>query len=74
MEPKHVELVRGYGVFLSQRQLDAAVDASKDSPTRLIRNLMHVFFAPDVLAVSSACATRKHKGLDADIVQACIRK
>ena len=54
------ELVRGYGVFLMQRQLDAAVVASKESPTRLIRNLMSAFFAPDVLAVSSACSTRKH--------------
>ena len=48
------------------------MDASKESRTRLIRNLMSVFLAPDVITVSSACGTRKHKALDADIVQACI--
>jgi len=58
---------------LTQRQLDAAIDASKDSPSRLIRNLMSIFFKPDVLAVSSARGTRKHGALDRDIVDACIR-
>ena len=74
VQPKPIELVPGYGVFLTQRQLDAALDSSKNSPTRLIRSLLSTFFAPDVLAVSSACGTRKHKALDGDIVQACIRK
>ena len=71
---KPIELVPGYGVYLTQKQLDAAVDASKGSPTKLIRNLMGVFFTPDVLAVSSAQGTRNNRALDSDIVQACIHK
>ena len=74
VQPKAIELVAGYGVFLTQKQLDMAVDGAKNSPTRLIRNLMSVFFTPETLATSSACGTRKHKALDGDIVQACIRK
>ena len=74
VQPKTIELVPGYGVFLTQKQLDMAVDGAKNSPTRLIRNLMNVFFTPETLATSSACGTRKHKALDGDIVQACIRK
>ncbi|CAI8039426.1 hypothetical protein GBAR_LOCUS21932, partial [Geodia barretti] len=74
VQPKAIELVPGYGVFLTQKQLDMAVDGAKNSPTRLIRNLMNVFFTPETLATSSACGTRKHKALDGDIVQACIRK
>ena len=74
IKPKSVELVEGYGVLLTQRQLDAALDASKGSPTRLIRNLISVFFTPDQLAVSSAYGHRNNPGLDADIIQACIRK
>ena len=74
VQPKAIELVPGYGVFLTQKQLDMAVDGAKNSPTRLIRNLMSVFVTPETLATSSACGTRKHKALDGDIVQACIRK
>ena len=64
----------GYGVFLTQKQLDAALDSSKGSPTKLIRCLVGVFFTAEVLATSSACGTRKHAALDSDIIQACIRK
>ena len=39
-----VELVPGYGVQLSQRQLDVAIDNSSGSATKLIRNLMSVSF------------------------------
>ena len=74
VDPKPIELVPGYGVYLTQKQLDAAVGNSNNSPTRLIRSLMSTFFTPDVLASSSACGTRRHKALDSDIVQACIRK
>jgi len=71
---KPVELVQGYGVYLTQKQIDAALDGSKNNPTKLIRNLIGAFFKPEVLAASSACGTRKHKALDADVLQACIRK
>ena len=43
------------------------------SPTHLIWNLMSVFFAPDVMALSSACGTCKHKALNVYIMKACIR-
>ena len=56
--------LQGYGVYQAQRQLDAAVDASKRSAVCLIPNMM---------ALSSACGIHKHKALNADIVQVCIR-
>ena len=74
VEPKAVELVEGYGIYLTRRQLDAAVDGAKNSPTRLVRNLMSVFFTPEILATSSAFGTRVHRALDKDIVETCIRK
>ena len=58
VEPKAVELVEGYVIYLTQRQLDAAIDAAKNNPTRLVRNLMGVFFTHEVLATSSAFGTR----------------
>ena len=60
--------------MLTQRQLDTAIDSSKDSYTRLIRNLVSVFFTPEQLAVSSAFGNRQNPALDGDIVEACIRK
>jgi len=66
--------VDGYGVYLTQWQLDEALDQSGNVPTKLVRNLMNVFFQPDVLASSSAYGTRKHPALDRDIVSACIRE
>ena len=69
-----IELVEGYGVYLSKRQLDEAVDQSNDSPTKLIRNLVSVFFTPSVMASSSCGGTRKFSALNKDIVAACIRK
>ena len=69
-----VELVPEYGVMLSQRQLDEAIDNSADSPTRLIRNLMSTFFPREVLAKSSALGGRTNKALGKDIVAACPSK
>ena len=65
--------MEGYGVYLTQRQLDEAVDNSGNSPTKLVRNLMNVFFKPKVLAASSAFGLRKHPSLD-KIISACICK
>lgn len=67
-----IELVPGYGVLLSRRQLDECVDGAGASPTRLMRNLLSVFFSPELLAKSSAMGTRLHPGLDKDILSACI--
>ena len=74
VQPKAVEMVPGYGVFLTQRQLDAALDGAKDSPTRLMRNLIGTFFTPEVLGVSSVYGTGRHVALDRDVVDTCIRK
>ena len=69
-----MELVEGYGVFCSQRQLDAAIDGAGASPTKLMRNLLSIFFAPHILAVSSARGTKNNSALDQDILDSCIRK
>lgn len=68
MQPMVVEL---YGVHLTKRQLEGAVDQSCFSPTRLIKNLLNVFFTPAVLASSSCFVTRKFPALNQDIVGAC---
>ena len=69
-----IEPVPGYGVMLSQRQLDEAVDNSNNSGTRLVRNLMSAFFPKEVLAKSSALGGRINTALDKDIVAACLSK
>ena len=51
LQPPQVELVEGYGVYLSKQQLDEAVDQSCNSASRLMRNLLVVFFSPSVLAL-----------------------
>ena len=71
MQEKKIELVEGYGVHLTQRQLDGAVSGAK-SNTHLMRNLLGVFFTKEVLATSSALGTRRHKALDKQILDACI--
>lgn len=65
-------MVEGYGVFLTKRQLDEAVDSASGIPTRLMRNLLAVFFSPDVLGMSSALGKGKHPALNPDILGACI--
>ena len=71
-QPARVELVPGYGVYLTQRQLDEALDCN--SATKLIRNLTRVFFTREVLASSSVLGKCNNPALDKDIVSACIRK
>lgn len=67
-----VEFVASYGVFLTQWQLDEAMDCS--TPTKLIPNLGRVFFEPNILAKSSALGTSENTGLDREIFSACISK
>ena len=69
--PEKIELVPGYGVLLTKGQLDMAL-ACGPTPTKLIRNLMSVFFTKEVLASSTACGAKGRTGLDSDIVSACI--
>lgn len=72
-EPKHVELLPNYGIYLTQMQLDAAVGQG-NNPTKLMRNLLGCFFTSDVLAISSALGTKSaNEPLDPDILGACIR-
>ena len=37
-----VELVPGYGVYVSKMKLDTAADSSQEQPTRLVRELLSV--------------------------------
>ncbi len=74
VEPSQVELVRSYGVFLSQPQLDAAV-SNGNNPTKLMRTLLSCFFTPAVLAESTAYGSRSARPqLDSQILNACISK
>ena len=54
--------------------LHEAEDSSRGSPTRLMRNLIGVFFTKEVLASSSAYGGRKNKALDQDIMGGCLSK
>ena len=65
-----MELVPGYGVLLSQRQLGEVEGASNGSPTRLVRNLISAFFSREELANHSCYGTRMNPDLDRDIVSA----
>ena len=70
--PADVELVEGYGIFTAKRCIDDAVDNCRNSPTRLIRNLIGIFFSDNVLCESntSGKGKRQHKPLDQDILRA----
>ena len=76
MEPKVIELVPGYGVTCTQRQIDEVNASSNRSPTKMIRLLLNVFFTEEDLATSSCygSGTKASKRLDEDIVAACISK
>ena len=56
-----------------KRQLDAALDGAKDSPTRLMRNLIGTFLLQMFnLAVSSVYGTGRLVALDSHILHICI--
>ena len=74
IEPQKVELIPGYGVLLTPRQLDDGEAKSNGTPTRLIRNLISIFFSRDILARSSCYGSRNNNALDPDILSACISK
>ena len=61
-------------MYLSKHQLGEAIDQNNNSPTKLTRNLLTVFFTPSVLALSSCGGTRKFPCLNRDVIAACIRK
>ncbi len=70
---RRIETIEGYGVYLTQRQLDEALHQSCSSPTRLV-NLMSCFFPPTLMAKSSCFGTRRFPKLNEDIVGACFSK
>ena len=69
-----VELVDGYGIYITKKQLDQVTLESGESATKMIRNLLTVYFTPTVLAKSSCMGKRENGALDSDIVDACISK
>ena len=68
------ELVRGYNVYITPRQLDEAVASSGGRPTKLIRALLMVYFDNNTLASSSALGSRDRPAIDPNIRDACISK
>lgn len=52
------------GVFLRADKISMAIEKSKDSPTRLLRILMEMFFSPETMARSTAKGSDQ-RGLDA---------
>lgn len=73
-QPRTMELVEGYGVFITQRQLDECVSQSCGFPTRLLRNLLMVYFTPAVLGSSSCLGTRNFTALNPEVTGACFSK
>lgn len=69
-----IELVPGYGVNCTHRQIDEVESSCTGSPTKMIRKLMSVFFGEEVLAKSSCYGSRGNAKLDEDVVAACISK
>ena len=69
-----VEVIPGYGVKCTQRQINEVEASCSGSPTKMIRKFMSVFFSEDVLAKSSCYGSRGKDQLDGDIVAACISK
>jgi len=66
---KKIELMKGYRsrVYLTVRQLDEAKDQSCNSLTRLIRNLMMVFFTPTSLVSEK----KNYPALSNYIIETC---
>ena len=72
--PSLIELVKGYGVKCTQRQLDEVEANSSGSATKMIRNFMDTFFTEKELGQSSCYGNRNNQKLDGDITAACISK
>ena len=73
LEANEVEIVSGYGVYISSKQLDM-IKSNSNSATKLLRNLLTAFFTPQTLATSSALGSRKNQALDKNILDALFRK
>ena len=53
MKPKVIEIVPGYGITCTQRQIDEVEASSNNSPMKMVRLLLNVFFTEGELATSS---------------------
>ena len=69
---QQIPLVEGYSTLITQLQLDEVIDCSGASPTKMIRNLLMVYFPPQTLAKSSCFGGRKFPALDKQIIGACL--
>ena len=72
--PSLIELVKGYRVRCTQRQLNEVEANSSGSATKVIRNFMETFFAEEELGRSSCYGNRSNESLDRDVTAACISK
>ena len=72
VQESKVELMHGYGVWITKRLLDEAISSSQSNATKLTQNLLSVFFSNVTLASSSAYGTGKHAALDKNILSAII--
>ncbi|XP_065893631.1 uncharacterized protein [Dysidea avara] len=73
-EPKVVELVPGYGITCTQRQIDEVNSNGSSSPMKMLRLLMAVFFSEEAMANSSCYGSgNTDQKLDDDIIAACIK-
>ena len=72
--PSLIELVKGYGVKCTQRQLDEVEANSSRSVAKMIRNFMDTFFAEEKLRRSSCYGNRSNGSLDRGVTTACISK
>ena len=72
--PSLIEVVKGYGVKCTQRQLDEVEANSIGSPTKMIRLFMDTFFTEEELGQSSCYGNRNNERLDGDIIAPCISK
>jgi len=66
--------VPGYGIYATQQDIDDCVYSSRDSPTRLMRNLLTIFFPRRILAALSVYGSRSNRALDKSTSHACLRK
>ena len=75
-EVKLVELVAGMGVFLRADKVSLAMEKAKESPTRLLRILMDMFFEPEIMAESTAKGSQRRglKALDQAIMESLYSK
>ena len=72
--PSLIEVVKGYGVKCTQRQLDEVEANSSGSPTKLIRLFMDTFFTEEELGLSSCYGNMNNERLDGNITAACMHK